>query len=579
MKCKWWHGKVAYQIYPKSFMDTNGDGIGDIKGIISKLDYLKELGIDIIWLSPIYQSPFVDQGYDISNYYKIGEEFGTMEDFDTLLAETKKRGMHIIMDLVVNHCSSQHEWFQKALDDPDGEYADYFYFLEGKDGNAPSNYRSYFGGSVWEKVPGSSKYYLHSFAKEQPDLNWENPTVRQKIYEMINWWLDKGVSGFRIDAIINIKKNTSFPSFPPDGDDGLVSCVKMLESTNGIGDFLQEMKKETFEKYDAFTVGEVFNMKESELPEFIGDNGHFSTKFDFSVQSMSSEGHGWYDAPPFHFEAWRDVTFAVQQRDMEIGCEANIIENHDEPRGASRYLPAYARNDAGKKMLATTSILLRGIPFIYQGQEIGMTNCVRSDISEYNDISTIDQFQVALAAGCSKEEALNACNENSRDNARTPMQWDATPHAGFTTGNPWLLENSNYACINVAAQKEDADSVLSYYKKLIALRKNPKFLETFTYGAFVPAYEKVPGIFAYKRLSEKDGKNILVIGNYGDCSCALPLEGVVKQILLSNVNRNDIALEEMNTQRSITLDSCESIVLLMQDQAELILLKSVNRAL
>ena len=272
-----------------------------------------ELGIDIIWLSPIYQSPFVDQGYDISNYYKIGEEFGTMEDFDTLLAETKKRGMHIIMDLVVNHCSSQHEWFQKALADPDGEYADYFYFLEGKDGNAPSNYRSYFGGSVWEKVPGSSKYYLHSFAKEQPDLNWENPTVRQKIYEMINWWLDKGVSGFRIDAIINIKKNTSFPSFPPDGDDGLVSCVKMLESTNGIGDFLQEMKKETFEKYDAFTVGEVFNMKESELPEFIGDNGHFSTKFDFSVQSMSSEGHGWYDAPPFHFEAWRDVTFAVQQ--------------------------------------------------------------------------------------------------------------------------------------------------------------------------------------------------------------------------------------------------------------------------
>ena len=232
MKCKWWHGKVAYQIYPKSFMDTNGDGIGDIKGIISKLDYLKELGIDIIWLSPIYQSPFVDQGYDISDYYKIGEEFGTMEDFDTLLAETKKRGMHIIMDLVVNHCSSQHEWFQKALADPDGEYADYFYFLEGKDGNAPSNYRSYFGGSVWEKVPGSSKYYLHSFAKEQPDLNWENPTVRQKIYEMINWWLDKGVSGFRIDAIINIKKNTSFPSFPPDGDDGLVD-PNVLEA-NGI---------------------------------------------------------------------------------------------------------------------------------------------------------------------------------------------------------------------------------------------------------------------------------------------------------------------------------------------------------
>ena len=579
MKRKWWHDKVAYQIYPKSFLDTNGDGIGDLRGIISKLDYLKELGIDIIWLSPIYKSPFVDQGYDISDYYKIAEEFGTMEEFDELLAEAKKRDMYIVMDLVVNHCSSEHEYFKAALADPDGPYADYFYFVKGIDGKEPSNYRSYFGGKAWEPVPGSDKYYLHMFAKEQPDWNWENKEVRDKIYKMINWWLDKGLGGFRIDAIINIKKDTSFPSYEPDGDDGLVSCVKMVEETDGVGEFLEEMKHETFEKYDAFTVGEVFNMKEDELREFVGDDGHFSSMFDFSALELTYGEHGWYDSKPVDFKRWREILFASQKEMEGIGFKANIIENHDEPRGASRYLPAYARNDAGKKMLATTSILLRGIPFIYQGQEIGMTNCVRSDISEYNDISTIDQFQVALAAGCSKEEALNVCNENSRDNARTPMQWDTTPHAGFTTGNPWLLENNNYACINVAAQKEDADSVLSYYKKLIALRKNPKFLETFTYGAFVPAYEKVPGIFAYKRVSEKDGKNILVIGNYGDCSCVLPLGGVVKQILLSNVNRNDMALEEMNTQRSITLDSCESIVLLMQKQAELILLKSVNRAL
>ena len=579
MKRKWWHDKVAYQIYPKSFLDTNGDGIGDLRGIISKLDYLKELGIDIIWLSPIYKSPFVDQGYDISDYYKIAEEFGTMEEFDELLAEAKKRDMYIVMDLVVNHCSSEHEYFKAALADPDGPYADYFYFVKGIDGKEPSNYRSYFGGKAWEPVPGSDKYYLHMFAKEQPDWNWENKEIRDKIYKMINWWLDKGLGGFRIDAIINIKKDTSFPSYEPDGDDGLVSCVKMVEETDGVGEFLEEMKHETFEKYDAFTVGEVFNMKEDELREFVGDDGHFSSMFDFSALELTYGEHGWYDSKPVDFKRWREVLFASQKEMEGIGFKANIIENHDEPRGASRYLPAYARNDAGKKMLATTSILLRGIPFIYQGQEIGMTNCVRSDISEYNDISTIDQFQVALAAGCSKEEALNVCNENSRDNARTPMQWDTTPHAGFTTGNPWLLENNNYACINVAAQKEDADSVLSYYKKLIALRKNPKFLETFTYGAFVPAYEKVPGIFAYKRVSEKDGKNILVIGNYGDCSCVLPLGGVVKQILLSNVNRNDMALEEMNTQRSITLDSCESIVLLMQKQAELILLKSVNRAL
>lgn len=280
---KWWHDKVAYQIYPKSFLDTNGDGIGDLRGIISKLDYLKKLGIDIIWLSPIYKSPFVDQGYDIADYYAIAEEFGTMEEFDELLAEAKKRDMHIIMDLVINHCSDKHEWFQKALADPDGAFADYFYFRKGKNGNPPSNYRSYFGGSCWEKVPGTDKYYFHMFAKEQPDLNWENPKLRQELYKMINWWLEKGLSGFRIDAIINIKKDLNFPDFAPDGKDGLASCWKMVESVDGVGELLEDLKKSTFEKYDAFTVGEVFNMKPDELPEFIGETGHFSTIFDFSA--------------------------------------------------------------------------------------------------------------------------------------------------------------------------------------------------------------------------------------------------------------------------------------------------------
>ena len=283
MEKKWWHDKVAYQIYPKSFLDTNGDGIGDLRGIISKLDYLKKLGIDIIWLSPIYKSPFVDQGYDIADYYAIAEEFGTMEEFDELLAEAKKRDMHIIMDLVINHCSDKHEWFQKALADPDGAFADYFYFRKGKNGNPPSNYRSYFGGSCWEKVPGTDKYYFHMFAKEQPDLNWENPKLRQELYKMINWWLEKGLSGFRIDAIINIKKDLNFPDFAPDGKDGLASCWKMVESVDGVGELLEDLKKSTFEKYDAFTVGEVFNMKPDELPEFIGETGHFSTIFDFSA--------------------------------------------------------------------------------------------------------------------------------------------------------------------------------------------------------------------------------------------------------------------------------------------------------
>ena len=251
MNKKWWHDKVAYQIYPKSFLDTNGDGIGDLKGIISKLDYLKELGIDIIWLSPIYKSPFIDQGYDISDYYSIAKEFGTMEDFDELLSEAKKRNMYIIMDLVINHCSDQHEWFRKALADPDGEYADYFYFREGKNGNPPSNYRSYFGGSCWEPVPGTDKYYLHMFAKEQPDLNWENPILRQKLFDMVNWWLEKGLAGFRIDAIMNIKKDLDFPDFGPDGPDGLSGCWRMIESVDGIGELLDDLKKNTFEKYEA----------------------------------------------------------------------------------------------------------------------------------------------------------------------------------------------------------------------------------------------------------------------------------------------------------------------------------------
>ena len=562
---KWWNDKVAYQIYPKSFCDTNGDGIGDLPGVISKLDYLKELGIDIIWLSPIYQSPFVDQGYDISDYYKIAEELGTMEEFDELLSEAKKRDMYIVMDLVVNHCSDKHEWFQKALENPDGEYADYFYFVKGKDGKAPSNYRASFGGSAWEPIEGTDKYYLHTFAKEQPDLNWENPVVRKKIYEMVNWWLDKGLAGFRIDAIINIKKDVTFPSYEPDGPDGLVTCVRMLESVHGIGDFLEELKHETFEKYDAFTVGEVFNMKEDELAEFVGDDGHFSTMFDFSAHVLTFEegGWDWYASKPVEFNTWRDTVFASQKKMENVGFLANIIENHDEPRGASRYLPEHAQNDAGKKMLATTSILLRGIPFIYQGQEIGMTNCKRNSITEYNDINTIDQYQVALEAGCSEEEALKCCYENSRDNARTPMQWNAAEHAGFTTGKPWLAVNPNYREINVAEQEGRADSVLQYYRKLIALRKSEDYRSTFTYGEFVPAYEKEEGVFSYFRINKESGQKILVIGNYGKAACEITLKDEIKKVLLSNLDREKELLAQSKATQKIVMESCESVVILL----------------
>jgi oligo-1,6-glucosidase len=551
MQKKWWHDKVAYQIYPKSFCDTNGDGIGDLRGIISKLDYLKELGVDIIWLSPIYKSPFVDQGYDISDYYAIAEEFGTMEEFDELLAEAKKRDMYLIMDLVVNHCSDKHEWFQKALADPDGPYADYFYFRKGKNGNPPSNYRSYFGGNCWEPVPGSDKYYFHMFAKEQPDLNWENPKLREEIYRMINWWLDKGLAGFRIDAIINIKKDLAFPDMEPDGDDGLASCWRMVENVEGVDELLEDLKNHTFAKKDAFTVGEVFNIGVEDLPDFIGENGHFSTIFDFSAHMLSDGEHGWYDAPPISFDAWKKAITDSQMRVQNVGFEANIIENHDEPRGVSRFLPDYAQNADGAKMLGTVSVLLRGIPFIYQGQEIGMQNARFNSVDEFDDISTKDQYRVAREAGLSDAEALAVCSVMSRDNARTPMQWKDAPQAGFTSGTPWLKVNDNYPVINVEKEEGQPDSVLHYYRKLIALRKSGEYRELFTYGKFEPAYENADHVMAYYRILQ--GRRVLVAANFGTDTIELDWEVPAKKVLLSNKKRT-------NAENKLILEKCEVFV-------------------
>ena len=551
MQKKWWHDKVAYQIYPKSFCDTNGDGIGDLRGIISKLDYLKELGVDIIWLSPIYKSPFVDQGYDISDYYAIAEEFGTMEEFDELLAEAKKRDMYLIMDLVVNHCSDKHEWFQKALADPDGPYADYFYFRKGKNGNPPSNYRSYFGGNCWEPVPGSDKYYFHMFAKEQPDLNWENPKLREEIYRMINWWLDKGLAGFRIDAIINIKKDLAFPDMEPDGDDGLASCWRMVENVEGVDALLEDLKNHTFAKKDAFTVGEVFNIGVEDLPDFIGENGHFSTIFDFSAHMLSDGEHGWYDAPSISFDAWKKAITDSQMRVQNVGFEANIIENHDEPRGVSRFLPDYAQNADGAKMLGTVSVLLRGIPFIYQGQEIGMQNARWNSVDEFDDISTKDQYRMAREAGLSDAEALAVCSAMSRDNARTPMQWKDAPQAGFTSGTPWLKVNDNYPVINVEKEEGQPDSVLHYYRKLIALRKSGEYRELFTYGKFEPAYENADHVMAYYRILQ--GRRVLVAANFGTDTIELDWEVPAKKVLLSNKKRT-------NAENKLILEKCEVFV-------------------
>ena len=530
-KKKWWQDKVAYQIYPKSFYDTNGDGIGDLPGIIEKLDYLKELGVDIVWLSPCYRSPLADQGYDISDYYDIDPRFGTMEDMDRLIAEAKKRDMYIVMDLVVNHCSDEHEWFKKACKDPDGKYGRFFYLRDKEDGKLPTNWRSYFGGSVWEDLPGTNKQYLHVFHKKQPDLNWENPELREEVYKNINWWLDKGLGGFRIDAIINIKKALPMHDSEPDREDGLCSINKMLEEASGIGEFLGEMRDRTFKPHDAFSVGEVFNAKDEELPDFIGNNGYFSSMFDFNETIFGGSEKGWYDCKEITPDDYKRCCFETQAKMGDFGFVSNIIENHDEPRGVSHYIPEGDCCDTSKKMLAALNFMLRGLPFIYQGQELGMENIPFKSIDEVDDISTLDEYKVALDAGLTPEAALKAVARRSRDNARTPMQWTGEENAGFTAGTPWLRVNSNYTAINVEKETIDPNSVLNFYKKLIALRKDPEYKETVVYGALEPFMEDRHNLMAYYR---KGDKTLLVVGNYQWDEQEITLPSECKKVLINN---------------------------------------------
>ena len=531
MEKKWWQDKVAYQIYPKSFYDTNGDGIGDLPGIIEKLDYLKELGVDIVWLSPCYRSPLADQGYDISDYYDIDPRFGTMEDMDRLIAEAKKRDMYIVMDLVVNHCSDEHEWFKKACKDPDGKYGRFFYLRDKEDGKLPTNWRSYFGGPVWEDLPGTNKQYLHVFHKKQPDLNWENPELREEVYKNINWWLDKGLGGFRIDAIINIKKALPMHDYEPDREDGLCSINKMLEEAAGIGEFLGEMRDRTFKPHDAFSVGEVFNAKDEELPDFIGNNGYFSSMFDFNETIFGGSEKGWYDCKEITPDDYKRCCFETQAKMGDFGFVSNIIENHDEPRGVSHYIPEGDCCDTSKKMLAALNFMLRGLPFIYQGQELGMENIPFKSIDEVDDISTLDEYKVALDAGLTPEAALKAVARRSRDNARTPMQWTGGENAGFTAGTPWLRVNPNYTTINVEKESGDPDSVLNFYKKLIALRKNPEYKETVVYGALIPFMEDRHNLMAYYR---KGDKTLLVVGNYQWDEQDITLPSDCKKVLINN---------------------------------------------
>ncbi len=554
MQKKWWHEKVAYQIYPKSFYDSNGDGIGDLRGIIQKLPYLHELGVDIVWISPCYCSPLADEGYDISDYYNIDPRFGTMDDMDELIAEAKKYDIGIVMDLVVNHCSDEHEWFRKACEDPDGEYGKFFYIEDRKDGKVPCNWRSHFGGSVWEPLPGHpDKCYMHLFHKKQPDLNWENPKLREELYKMINWWLDRGIAGFRLDAIINIKKALPYKDYPVDRPDGMSKAQNMIADAVGLGDFLREMRDRCFRVYDAFTVGEVFDEDPSELMNFIGDDGYFSSMYDFSSNVWGQSDKGWYDCKPITPNAYRDCIFAAQKRSEGVGFYSNIIENHDEPRGVSRYIPESDVNDTSKKALATVMFMLKGLPFIYQGQEIGMENMKFRSISEVDDISTIDQYQVSLDAGLSEDEALKSISLFSRDNARTPFQWNAEANAGFTTGTPWLRVNPNYTDINLESQRNDPDSVFQFYRKLIALRKDPQYKDVIVYGVTTPFQAERDNLIAFTR--KTDAQTLLVAANFQNEPQTVKLDTPYKKVLLNNLSNLS------GTGTEITLGGYQAVVL------------------
>lgn len=528
---EWWKESVVYQIYPRSFQDSNGDGIGDIRGIIERLPYLADLGINVVWLCPVYKSPMDDGGYDISDYYQIDPMFGTMDDMDELIEKAGELGIKILMDLVVNHTSDEHEWFQKALANPKSKYHDYYIFREGINGNPPNNWRSYFGGSAWEPVPSESNmFYLHAFSKKQPDLNWENIAVRNECIQMINWWLEKGLGGFRIDAILNLKKRIEYGVFPADGEDGLVFIGHWILNQPGIEEWLNEIDELTFKKHNAFTVAEA-DVPEERLSEYIGKNGHFRMVFDFSYTDIDTPETGeWFKQSKWTVKELKDKIMINELITQRNGWGAKYLENHDQPRSINKYLPQEYQDDRSKKMLAVLFMMLHGTPFIYQGQEIGMSNIRMDSITDYNDIATHDQYRRALLSGMSPDEALEGMYRRSRDNSRTPMQWTNQKNAGFSNADEiWLKANPNYHEINVEQEQMDETSVLNFYKKLIHLRSDfSKYKEVTIYGELVPV-ESSDTVIAYKRII--DDKELLIVVNFSDAEDQLFTEGCYEQII------------------------------------------------
>ncbi|MCM3728141.1 alpha-glucosidase [Neobacillus cucumis] len=556
MNKKWWKESVAYQVYPRSFLDSNGDGIGDLRGVTSKLDYLKELGIDVIWLSPMFKSPNDDNGYDISDYQDIMDEFGTMADFDELLEGVHQRGMKLILDLVINHTSDEHPWFIESRSSKDNPKRDWYIWRDGKDGKAPNNWESIFSGPAWRYDKETEQYFMHIFSPRQPDLNWENPEVRNALYDMVNWWLEKGIDGFRVDAISHIKKEPGFPDMPNPENLDFVPCFPKMMNVDGIDEFLTEFSQKTIKNYDIMTVGEANGVGLEDADKWVGEeNGYFNMIFQFEFLGLwdkDAEGRVDVRALKKNLTKW--------QKGLEgRGWNALFIENHDQPRRVSSWGNDRKLWKESAKMLGALYFLMRGTPFIYQGQEIGMTNVQFPSIEDYNDVGMVNYYKVETAKGRSHDEIMEIIWKQCRDNARTPMQWDASNMGGFTTANQtWLGVNPNYKEINVESQINDPDSILSFYKKLIQLRKdNPLFVYG-TYELLLPNHKQ---LFVYTR--RLGSRKVIVINNFSEKStrCKVPtsVSYSVSELVLNNYEVTDKKLR-----REFTLKPYETRVYLLK---------------
>ena len=528
MSKQWWKEIVAYQVYPRSFYDSNGDGIGDLPGLIEKLDYLKELGIDLIWVCPVFDSPNDDNGYDIRDYKAILDEFGTMEDCDRLIEEVHKRDMKIIFDLVVNHTSDEHEWFIESRSSKDNPYRDYYIWHEGdEEGNRPNNWESIFSGSVWEYDEQTEEYYMHVFSKKQPDLNWENPAVRQDVYSLINWWLDKGIDGFRVDAISHIKKREVFPDMPNPLNKDVVPSYDGHMNQPGIDKFLTELAAETFNNYDIMTVGEANGVSIKDAEQWVGEeSGYFDMIFQFEALGLWGER----DGEVFDLRDYKQVLTKWQEGLDGIGWNALYIENHDLIRAVSAMGDDGTLRKTSAKALGMMYFFMQGTPFIYQGQEIGMTNVQFEELTDYDDIQSVNRARQMMEEGTPREEAMNYIYASSRDNVRTPMQWNAQPEAGFTTGTPWLGVNPNYADINVAESLKDPNSIYHFYKEMIALRRDNEALIYGSYELVLPLHKQV---YAYKRQGESE--TYLIVVNVFNDSAEVDLTPFdLKELVLTN---------------------------------------------